>query len=136
MDTFTIGELAKRTGVGIETIRYYERCGLMPEPPRSPAGYRQYTQADVQRIEFIMRAKELGFSLKEIAELLNLRADTSTTCADIRRGARLKIADIEKRIRNLERMREALVRLVASCRGRDAEKEKSRDIQRKLSIVY
>jgi len=79
METFTVGKLAKEASVNIETLRFYERRGLMPEPVRRESGYRQYSQKDVARLQFIKRAKELGFSLKEIAELLSLRVDQETT---------------------------------------------------------
>jgi MerR family mercuric resistance operon transcriptional regulator len=117
MKSLTIGQLAQRAQVNIETIRYYERRGLMPEPPRLESGYRQYCQDHVARIQFIRRAKELGFSLKEILGLLSLRVDPSTTCGDVKRKAEAKIVDIEEKIRDLQRMREALARLVASCKG-------------------
>jgi MerR family copper efflux transcriptional regulator len=118
MQTMTIGKVAHLTGVGVETVRFYERKGLIPEPPRRASGYRQYPRATVSRIRFIKRAKELGFSLKEIKELLSLRIDPATTCEDIRLRAEAKIADIEERVRTLQRMKKALVRLAAACRGR------------------
>jgi len=76
----TIGQVAKRSGIGIETLRYYERKGLVEEPPRTESGYRQYPEDVVARIRFIRRAKELGFKLSEISELLSLRVDPNTTC--------------------------------------------------------
>jgi len=104
--------------VNVETIRYYERRGLIPKPPRSSSGYRLYPQEAVTRIRFIKRAKELGFSLKEISELLSLRVEPNTTCGDIRRRAEAKIVDIEGRIETLQRMKRALMELVALCQGR------------------
>ena len=80
----TIGRLANASGVGVETIRFYEREGLLPEPPRKRSGYRQYPADAVARVLFIRRAKELGFTLKEITELLKLRVDPDTSCADVR----------------------------------------------------
>ncbi len=80
---FTIGEVAKRSGLGLETIRFYERKGLIEEPPRTDSGYRQFPEDVVARIRFIRRAKELGFKLSEISELLSLRVDPDTTCADV-----------------------------------------------------
>lgn len=118
MERLTIGKVARLAGVGVETIRYYEREGLIEEPPRRASGYRQYTGEAVARLRFIRRAKELGFSLREIKELLELRLAPDTTCADIRRKARAKIADIDERIATLERMKKALAKLTASCRGR------------------
>ena len=118
MKTLTIGRLAKKVNVNVETIRYYERRGLMPEPPRSESGYRHYPQESVARIRFIIHAKELGFSLKEVAELLSLRVDRLNTCNDVKRMAEIKIADIEERIRTLLDMKNALMKLKAECNGR------------------
>lgn len=117
METLTIGQLARRAGVGVETVRFYEREGLIPAPSRRPSGYRQYPIDAVRRVEFIRHAKELGFTLKEIQELLELRVDPSSTCADVRGRARTKIADIEERIASLGRMKAALERLERRCRG-------------------
>ncbi len=116
MENLTIGQLARRARVNIETIRYYERRGLMPEPPRRESGYRQYSQTDVARIQFIKGAKELGFSLKEILELLSLRVDPQTTCGDVKRRTEDKIGDIEQKIKDLKRMRMALATLAAACK--------------------
>jgi MerR family mercuric resistance operon transcriptional regulator len=123
MKSLTIGQLAKRAQVNVETVRYYERRGLMPNPPRRESGYRQYTEADVSRIRFIRRTKELGFSLKEILELLSLRIDPDTTCGDIKKRAEAKIVDIEDKIRTLHGMKRALAKLVGSCRGRGPTSE-------------
>ena len=118
MKNLTIGQLAKKTQLNVETIRYYERRGLVPEPPRSDSGYRQYSQNAVARLQFIKSAKELGFSLKEIMELLSLRVDPDTTCADVKKLAEAKIADIEERVRALQDMKRALLKLKAECSGR------------------
>lgn len=118
MDVLTIGKAARLAGVGVETIRFYERKGLIPRPSKGASGWRTYPQDTVDRIRFIRRAKELGFSLREIAELLSLRSDPEATCGDVRRKAEEKIADIESRIRTLRKMKQALTRLTASCRGR------------------
>ena len=117
MKTLTIGKVARRADVGIETIRFYERQKLIEPPPRSASGYRQYPTSAVQRLRFIRRAKELGFSLKEIRELLELQADPQTTCDDIRQRAEQKLADINTRISDLQRMGSALDRLIAGCSG-------------------
>ena len=119
----TIGQLAKKAKVNVETIRYYERRGLIPEPPRRGSGYRQYSEYDMARIQFIKRAKDLGFSLKEILELLSLRVDPDTTCGDVKKRAEVKIVDIEEKIRVLQRVRNALEKLVTSCRGRGPTSE-------------
>ncbi len=87
MTVLTIGQLARRADVGVETVRFYQRKGLLAEPDRRPSGYRQYDEAIVDRLRFIKRAKELGFTLNEIKELLSLRLDPSTTCADVKNRA-------------------------------------------------
>lgn len=110
-----IGELASRAGVGVETIRYYERRGLLAEPERTDAGYRAYAEADVLRMRFILRCKELGFSLSEIRELLDLRVAPGSTADDVRRRAAGKVASVEARIADLERIRAALRQLIGSC---------------------
>ncbi len=113
----TIGQVAKHSGLGLETLRFYERKGLIEEPPRTDSGYRQYPEDVVGRIRFIKRAKELGFSLKEISELLSLRVDPGTTCADVRKQTELKLTDVEEKIRALRRIKTALKKLAASCVG-------------------
>ena len=118
MKPLTIGQIARQAGVGVETVRFYERQGLLAGPARTASGYRQYTEDVVDRLRFIRRAKELGFTLKEIAELLALRLDPETSCGEVRGRAKAKIDDIEAKIRDLQRMRQALDKLVASCRGR------------------
>lgn len=115
METLTIGKVGKQAGIGIETIRFYERKKLIDPPPRNDSGYRQYPETTVQRLRFIRRAKELGFSLKEIKELIEFSADPQATCGDIKQRAELKLADIYKRIDDLEKMRAALQVLLTSC---------------------
>lgn len=117
MRSLTIGQLASRAGVGVETVRFYERQGLLDEPSRRESGYRQYTENVVDRLSFIRSAKELGFTLKEIKELLSLRLDPSTTCADVKVRAEAKIIDIEVKIRTLQRMKKALVKITKACSG-------------------
>src|SRR5688572_6021621 len=97
MEAFTIGELARQAGVGIETVRFYERQGLLEEPKRRASGYRQYDVEAVAVLRFIRRAKELGFTLREIKALLALRLDDSASRADVREQAKAKVADIEAR---------------------------------------
>lgn len=113
----TIGQVAKETALGIETIRFYERQGLIPDPPRRRSGYRQYPGEIVARLLFIKRAKELGFSLKEIAELLALRVDPDTSAGAIKQRVEEKIRDVEGKIRSLRRIKKALVELDGSCCG-------------------
>jgi MerR family mercuric resistance operon transcriptional regulator len=117
VERLTIGELAKRGRVNTETIRYYERQGLLPKPPRSASGYRAFPSDAVRRVRFIKRAQELGFSLKEIGELLALRIAAGSTRADVRERAESKITDIDEKIRTLRAMKKALVRLTATCCG-------------------
>lgn len=123
MKFMTIGQLARRAEVGIETVRFYERQGLLETPARKDSGYRQYDESVVARLRFIKRAKELGFSLKEIKELLALRVDPSTTCAEVRSRAKTKIADVEEKIQALQRIKNALLELTAACRGRGPTSE-------------
>lgn len=123
MASLTIGQLARKAQVNVETVRYYERRGLMPEPPRRESGYRQYSQDAAARIAFIKRAQELGFSLKEISELLSLRAGSDSTCADVKKRAEDKVASIEENIRDLERIKSALMELIATCQGRGSTSE-------------
>ena len=121
--SLTIGQLARRAGVGVETVRFYEREGLLKEPARRPSGYRQYDEGVVDRLRFIRRAKQLGFTLNEIKELLSLRIDPSTTCADVKSRAEAKLDDIAAKIRTLQRMKRALVKLTKACSGRGAASE-------------
>ncbi|MCU0655289.1 MAG: heavy metal-responsive transcriptional regulator [Polyangiaceae bacterium] len=114
----TIGQLARRCGVGVETIRFYEREGLLEQPRRPGHGYRRYPESDIERVLFLQRAKGLGFSLKEITELLALREKKSADCASIRERAASKVAMIKARIASLEALREELELLVAACDGR------------------
>ncbi len=113
----TIGLVARRAGVGVETVRFYERQGLIEEPPRRLSGYREYDDEVVARLGFIRRAKDLGFTLKGIKELLALRRDPSTPAADVKRRAQAKIADIDAKMGTLLKMRKALENLTSACRG-------------------
>ncbi len=117
METLKIGQLAQRGGVGVETVRFYERQGLIDEPPRRASGYRQYAPKTVARLRFIRRAKELGFSLVEIKELLDLRVSPEISTAEVKRTALAKIADLEERIATLESMKRALEEITAACSG-------------------
>jgi len=123
MDALTIGKVAGLTQVGVETIRFYERQGLIDQPPRKPSGYRQYPPDTVDRVRFVKRAKQLGFTLKEIKELLSLRIDPDSTCGDIRRRALIKIGDIESRVQTLQRMKQALKELTLACDGQGSVSE-------------
>ena len=114
----TIGKVAHSAGLAIDTVRYYEREGLLEKPARSAAGYRHYRPDVVARLRFIRQAKDLGFSLSEIKELLALRVAPGKSCADVRAHADHKIADIDRRIASLKRVRGALVRLASACSGK------------------
>lgn len=115
METLSIGQVARRAGVGVETIRFYEREGLLEAPPRRASGYRQYSQEVVKRIRFIKRAQHLGFSLKEISELLLLRVDGQTSCEEVKERTAAKIAQVERKLVELQRMRQALLQVAALC---------------------
>lgn len=113
----TIGRLAREVGINLETVRFYERQGLLPAPPRSSSGYRLFPADTARRLKFIKRAQELGFSLSEIRDLLALRMSPRTTSTEIRRHTETKIADIERKIKSLDSMRKTLVKLARSCGG-------------------
>ena len=117
MKTLSIGQVARRTGVGVETVRFYEREGLLEEPPRRASGYRQYSEEAIKRIHFIKRAQQLGFSLKEITELLTLRVDEQTCCEEVKQRTEAKIAEVERKLVELQRMRQALLQVAALCTG-------------------
>lgn len=112
-----IGELAKSAGVPIDTVRYYERHGILPAPRRQPSGYRSYGANDVARLRFIRRAKALGFSLGEIQDLLALTGRRGRNMAGVKRAAAAKLADVERRLAEMTRVRDGLRRLVAACPG-------------------
>jgi MerR family copper efflux transcriptional regulator len=115
VELLSIGQLARRAEVGVETVRYYERRGLLQEPQRRQSGYRQYGAEAVSRLQFIRRAKDLGFTLREIGELLSLGHDPSAPAVDVKRRAEAKVADIEGKVRSLQRMRKALKKLTLAC---------------------
>jgi Hg(II)-responsive transcriptional regulator len=112
-----IGELARDAGVNIQTVRYYERRGLLEDPRGNESGYREYNSGTADRLRFIRRAQELGFTLDEIADLLALRLDPNTTAHTVRERARAKIDEVESRIHDLEHIRDALNHLAGRCAG-------------------
>jgi len=114
----TIGKVASGAGLSIDTVRYYEREGLLDKPARTASGYRHYQPDAVARLRFIRQAKDLGFSLSEIKELLALRVTPGKSCADVKARAETKIADVEQRMAQLGRMKRALVKLASACSGR------------------
>lgn len=123
MEGLKVGEVARRATVNLQTIRYYERQGLLPKPPRSASNYRLYPKDAVRRVRFIKRAQELGFTLKEVKELLSLRATPRAKCADIYKRAEAKIQDIDEKARLLRAMRKALSNLMSECVGRSPVSE-------------
>ena len=123
MQAMKIGEVAKRSGVGIETVRYYERERLLKQPARRPSGYRQYDESTLKRLEFICRSKELGFTLAEIRELLELSFAPNSGCDHVRQRAEAKITDIENKIRSLQKMRRSLRNIVRQCKTKNSFEE-------------
>jgi MerR family transcriptional regulator, copper efflux regulator len=115
MDSIGIGALAKRAGVGIDTVRYYERAGLLAPRSRLSSGYRRYSELELARLRFIRRAQALGFTLKEVRELLSLSAQRDV--ARVKRTAQAKLTDVERRIAELEKVRTGLSKLIAACPG-------------------
>lgn len=113
----TIGALARAAEVGVETVRFYEREGLLAQPRRPGRGFRHYTSEAVSQVRFIRRAKTLGFTLDEIRELLALRSKPGTPCTAVREQARAKLSAIEDKIQELQRLREALASLADACAG-------------------
>ena len=119
----SIGQVASAAIVNVPTIRYYERRGLFPAARRTPSGYRQYDETAIARLRFIRHAQELGFSLKEIKELLALRVRHGAACDAVERKTRQKIALVERRISDLHRIRRSLERLASACAERQATDE-------------
>ena len=116
-----ISEIAKAAHVGVETVRFYERRGLIPQPPRPvDGGFRSYPEQVAVRIRFIRQAQDLGFSLGEIEELLSLKSEPDADCSEVRRRALNKREDVDIKIRNLRRIRKTLTRLIDACPGEGA----------------
>ncbi len=115
--TLKIGQLARRARVAVDTVRFYERRGLLDQPARSPAGYRLYDREALRRVQFVKRAQALGFTLAEIRELLELSAHGDADCAALEPLARAKVAEIDAKLHDLDRMRAALEELAARCPG-------------------
>ena len=121
MQAMTIGKAARGAGVGVETIRFYERKGLIDQPPKPlDAGFRVYPEETVARLRFIRKAQEIGFSLREIDELLSLRADPSADSSDVRGRATAKLAEVARKITQLQSIRTALQKVIAACPGSGA----------------
>jgi len=115
MHGFTIGRVAKQAGVKIDTLRFYEREGVIPEPSRTESNYRVYPEDTARRVRFVKRAQDLGFSLREIKGLLGLRATPGARCEDVRQQALNKMVEIEDKIRSLKAMKAALAKLAEEC---------------------
>jgi len=117
------GQVAAAAGVNVETLRYYERRGILQEPRRRGSGFRAYPPETVRIVRFVKAAQELGFSLDEIEELLVLRSDYERSCAEVRVAAKTKMDDVDAKIRRLQAIKHALATLVASCQGKGSTRE-------------
>lgn len=117
-DAFTIGQLAARSGTTAETIRYYERIGLLPRPTRAGSGrYRRYVADDAARLRFVRRARALGFSIEEVREFIRLAERPSQSCAAVDRHARKHLDEVRSKIEQLEALEAELKRVIAVCGG-------------------
>ena len=114
---FTRGDLARATGCNIETIRYYEKTGLLPDPPRTDAGYRIYSAAHATRLRFILRARELGFSMEDIRGLMGLEDGAAPTCAEVKERTERHLSDVRARIADLRRIESVLAATASRCSG-------------------
>jgi DNA-binding transcriptional MerR regulator len=128
MSALTIGQLARRAEVNVETLRYYERRGLLSTPERRASGYRQYGASDLARVRSIRRAQRLGFTLNEILELLPILGRPRPSCASLKRHAQRKMAELTRQIRELEQARSALEALVAGCTWQAGSKSACREV--------
>lgn len=115
-ETFSIGELARTTGTKVETVRYYERIGLLPQPARTGGNYRAYARPHLERLSFIRRGRDLGFSLEEVRELLRLSDDRERPCAEVDHIARAHLAEVERKLADLVMLRGELQRLIHQCK--------------------
>ena len=118
-----IGEVATKSEVSVQTLRYYERRGLMPPQSRRMSGYRRYTLEAIRRVRFIRRAQDLGFTLKEIGELLQLWSDSALACQAVEQRAATTLSRIDDKIRRLKSMRDGLGHYVTACHNRDSIEE-------------
>lgn len=117
MAALRTAEVAEQAGVNVETLRFYERKGILAEPPRRASGYREYPPETVERVRFIKRAQELGFSLKEVQDLLDLRQTARAKAGRVRKVAEAKLEEIDHKIRDLEAMKKSLTDLLCACDG-------------------
>lgn len=116
------GELAARAGVNIQTVRFYERRGILPKPTRTASGYRVYSAEAVRMIRFVKRAQNLGFTLDEVEDLLRLRNNRRASCAQVKAAGQTKMDDVEAKIASLQAMKRALAVLLASCERNDRDR--------------
>ena len=123
MLSMTIGQLARAAGVNAQTIRFYERQGILPAPHRRASGYRQYSQDAVARVRFVVAAKDVGFTLEDIAELLTLRVRRGASCSAVRGRAKARLAIIDSKLDQLRRMRRDLAQMISACRGSRAVRD-------------
>jgi Cu(I)-responsive transcriptional regulator len=114
-ETYSIGELARTTGTKVETIRYYERIGLLPPPARTGGNYRAYARSHLDRLSFVRRGRDLGFSLAEVRELLRLSDDRERSCNEIDQIARGHLAEVERKLADLTMLRGELRQLIDQC---------------------
>ena len=114
---YSIGQLAKQTQCKVETIHYYEKTGIMPEPPRTEGGHRQYALVHVKRLNFIRRSRELGFSIEQIKDLLRFIDEPDHYCGEVKAMAMLHARDVQKKIDDLTRLKSALNQMVTQCKG-------------------
>ena len=117
------GELATHAGVNVQTVRFYERRGILPKPARTPSGYRVYSAEAVRLIRFIKRAQELGFTLDEVEELLRLRNNRRSSCAAVKTAGKAKMVAVDAKIASLSAMKRALAVLLASCERNDRDRQ-------------
>ena len=113
----TIGTLSRKTGTKVQTIRYYEQIGLLPEPGRTAGGQRRYSQAELDRLAFVRHARQLGFSLEAIRELLELSDQPGKSCSDADSIARRQLREVEQRLQRLQALKKELKRMIAECSG-------------------
>lgn len=119
MNDFTIGALSRLTEVNVETIRYYEKIGIMPNPPRNSSGYRVYSTLHLERLSFVRRSRQLGFSQPEVRKLLTLVDDHEYTCAEVRKMTARQLQTVQQKIKDLKKLAQALTKMVDECEGGD-----------------
>ncbi|RTZ58291.1 MAG: MerR family transcriptional regulator [Gammaproteobacteria bacterium] len=117
--TYSVGQLANKAGCGVETVHYYEKIGIMPEPPRTEGGHRMYGLPHVKRLNFIRRTRALGFSIEQIRELLKFIDEPGHFCGEIKGMAMLQAREVQKKIDDLQRLQAALNDMAAQCKGQD-----------------